>query len=294
MAKAAKSILVTGANGQLGSVLKELAPQYPQFNWLFTDVAELDITSEAEVKNYFNLHTPKYLINCAAYTAVDKAESEPKLAEKLNAIAPGILAEVSKLHKAVMLHVSTDYVFDGIASEPYQETDYTNPTGVYGRTKAEGEENVLHSGAVAYVLRTSWLYSIYGHNFLKTMLKLGAERDTLNVVSDQIGTPTLANDLADALLTIIVKLNDKQKVPPGIYHYSNAGVCSWYDFAHHIMQMAGLNCKVTPIFTHQYPTPAKRPAFSLLNKTKIQTTLGISIPHWADSLQRAITMLKAK
>lgn len=286
-----KTIAVTGAKGQLGTVLQLLAPAFAQFKFVFTDVDELNITDATQVRHFFNTYSPKYLINCAAYTAVDKAETERKTAELLNVKAVELLAEECKLNKTKFIHISTDYVFDGISSAPYTETDYTNPVSVYGQTKAAGEEAVLASGCDGYIMRTSWLYSAHGHNFLKTILRLAAERDTLNIVYDQIGTPTLADDLADAIMKLIVALNDKQKIKPGVFHFSNEGVCSWFDFAHAIVEIAGLNCAVKPILTAQYPTPATRPAVSILNKNKIKETLGIEIPHWRDSLNKVMKEL---
>jgi dTDP-4-dehydrorhamnose reductase len=287
----AKTIVVTGANGQLGTVLKGLADTMPGFTFVFTDVADLDITKPTELKHFFNLHAPKYLINCAAYTAVDKAESEPKIARLINAKAVELMAMECKMHKTKFIQVSTDYVFDGIASNPYVETDFTNPMGVYALTKAEGEEALMLSGCDGYVFRTSWLYSVHGHNFLKTILRLAAERETLNIVYDQVGTPTLADDLAKAIFTLITALDNKQKVPTGIYHFSNEGVASWYDFARAIVELAGLNCKVMPILTKEYPTPAARPAYSLLHKGKVKAALGIEIPHWRESLKEAVAKM---
>jgi len=283
-----KTIAITGANGQLGTVLQLLAPAFTQFKFVFTDIDELNITDATQVRHFFNTYSPKYLINCAAYTAVDKAETDRKTAELLNVKAVQLLAEECKLNKTKLIHISTDYVFDGISSAPYTETDYTNPISVYGQTKAGGEEAVLASGCDGYILRTSWLYSAHGHNFLKTILRLAAERDTLNIVYDQIGTPTLADDLAAAIMQFIVALNNKQKIKPGVFHFSNEGVCSWFDFAHAIVEIAGLNCAVIPILTAQYPTPATRPAISILNKNKIKETLSIEIPHWRDSLNKVM------
>ena len=283
-----KTIAITGANGQLGTVLQLLAPAFTQFKFVFTDIDELNITDATQVRHFFNTYSPKYLINCAAYTAVDKAETDRKTAELLNVKAVQLLAEECKLNKTKLIHISTYYVFDGISSAPYTETDYTNPISVYGQTKAGGEEAVLASGCDGYILRTSWLYSAHGHNFLKTILRLAAERDTLNIVYDQIGTPTLADDLAAAIMQFIVALNNKQKIKPGVFHFSNEGVCSWFDFAHAIVEIAGLNCAVIPILTAQYPTPATRPAISILNKNKIKETLSIEIPHWRDSLNKVM------
>lgn len=288
MAKALKTIAVTGSHGQLGTVLQQLAPAFEGFNFVFTDVAELNITKEQEVKHFFNQYGPKYLINCAAYTAVDKAETDKETARLINVKAVELLAEQCKAHKTRLIHISTDYVFDGIASEPYVETTYTNPMGIYGQTKAAGEEAITASGCEGYILRTSWLYSAHGHNFLKTILKLAKERDTLNIVYDQVGTPTLADDLAGAILSLVRALDNKEKIKPGIFHYSNEGVASWYDFAHAIVELAGIDCKIMPIQTAQYPTPAQRPAYSLLNKNKIKSTLNIEIPHWRESLKKVL------
>lgn len=290
MAKA-KTIVVTGANGQLGTVLKELADTLPGYTFVFTDVADLDITKPVQLKHFFNLHAPKYLINCAAYTAVDKAESEPAIARLINAKAVEMMATECKLHKTKFIHISTDYVFDGIASNPYVESDFTNPLGVYGLTKCEGEEALMLSGCDGYVLRTSWLYSVHGHNFLKTILRLATERDSLNVISDQVGTPTLADDLAKTILELIRAIDSKKKIATGIYHYSNEGVASWYDFAHAIVELSGKKCKVNPILTKDYPTASARPAYSLLNKGKVKAALGVEIPHWRDSLKQAVAKL---
>lgn len=288
-------ILVTGAYGQLGSELKELAGKYPALTFLFTDVDTLDITNKTAVQNYFNENTPEFVVNCAAYTAVDKAEADMKLAHKINAEAPGILAEAAKKVKAKIIHVSTDYVFNGRSCQPYVEEDSVEPTGVYGKTKLEGEKRCFKENSDSVVIRTSWLYSSYGNNFVKTMLRLGAERDSLNVIFDQVGTPTYAADLAGAILSIIENSEkDSAKFVSGIYHYSNEGVVSWYDFAKTIFECAQISCIVNPILTKDYPTAAKRPHFSVLNKSKIKDTFGLKIPYWRDSLDFCIKKLITK
>lgn len=286
-------ILVTGAYGQLGSELKEIEMQFPNYDFLFTDADTLDITNEIEVESYFNKYQPGFVINCAAYTAVDKAEIETGIAEKVNALAPKILGKFSKKVGAKLIHVSTDYVFDGNSNRPYSETDTVNPQGVYGETKLQGELNCLNENPDSVVIRTSWLYSEFGNNFVKTMLKLGCERDTLNVVFDQVGTPTYAADLANAIMSIIqLSENQPQKYIPGIYHYSNEGVTSWYDFALAIFDTTNIECEVNPVLSDQFPTLAKRPHFSVLNKSKIRDTFGITIPYWKESLKICIERLK--
>lgn len=279
-------ILVTGAYGQLGSELKEIEMQYPNYHFLFTDVDSLDITSKIAVESFFDKNKPDYVINCAAYTAVDRAEIEPKFAEKVNALAPKILGEFSKKNDAKLIHVSTDYVFSGDANQPYSETDAVNPQGVYGKTKLQGELNCMRENPNSVVIRTSWLYSEFGNNFVKTMLRLGNERDNLNVVFDQVGTPTYAADLAKVILSIIqVSEKEPSQFISGIYHYSNEGVTSWYDFAKAIFEFENTQCKVKPVLSDQFPTPAKRPHFSVLNKLKIKNNFGIEIPYWKDSLK---------
>ncbi len=278
-------ILITGASGQLGTEIQKVSREFSGFEFLFTDVPDLDITNPETVKDFFAKHNPKIIINCAAYTAVDKAETDKETALKINATGPQNLALAAKETGAFLIHVSTDFVFSGQSSIPYTETDKPTTTGEYGRTKLLGEEAILKTGVVAAIVRTSWLYSAGINNFLNTMLRLGSERPALNVVFDQVGTPTSAADLAKVLLLMAEKaLVDKPSVN-GIFHYSNEGVCSWYDFAVRIMKLANLSCKVNPIHTFEYPTPAKRPAYSVLDKTKIKNTLGISIPHWEESLE---------
>ena len=269
--------LVTGCNGQLGTELRRLIPDA-----LFVDKDELDITDADAVKSYVAAHDVDTIINCAAYTAVDRAESEPELAEKINAVGPENLAKTG----AKIVHISTDYVFDGTHHTPYTPDDETCPVSVYGRTKRMGEIAVLENAPVAVVIRTAWLYSAHGNNFVKTMRRLGAEKESIGVVCDQIGSPTWAADLAAAIVQIIPQMNEGNR---GIYHYTNSGVCSWYDFATAIMDLSGLSCDVRPISTAQYPTPAARPAYSVLDKTKIQETFNITIPHWFRSLKTCLS-----
>jgi dTDP-4-dehydrorhamnose reductase len=286
-------ILITGAFGQLGSELKELTKKHPDWQFLFTDIDELNITDENEVKNYFHQQQPDFVINCAAYTAVDKAENDVETAEKVNALAPKFIAKYSKLTGAKLIHISTDYVFDGESFVPFSEETKVNPLGVYGKTKLQGEINCFEENPDSLVIRTSWLYSSFGNNFVKTMLRLAGERDKLNVVFDQVGTPTNAADLAGAILSIIqISEKDKGKFVPGIYHYSNEGVASWYDFAKAIFEIAGINCEVSPVLSDQFPTAAKRPNYSVLNKSKIKNTFGLVIPYWKESLKVCLQKLK--
>lgn len=285
-----QTILVTGSNGQLGSELRQLATAMDDedYHFIFTDVAELDITDRQAVCDFVEQNHVNILINCAAYTAVDKAESDPELADLLNRVAPGYLAEAMDAVGGTMIQVSTDYVFDGTAHVPYMEDAPTNPTGVYGRTKLAGEEEVIRGCTGSMVIRTAWLYSTYGNNFVKTMLRLGRERESLGVIFDQIGTPTYARDLAATILHIV-----QVGIKPGVYHYTNEGVCSWYDFTRAIHRIAGItSCEVKPLHTEEYPTPAARPHYSVLDKTKIKEAFGISIPWWEDSLRECIAQLK--
>ncbi len=287
-------ILVTGGNGQLGSELRELAQEFPSFEMVFTDVAELDITNAGAVQKIMQAEKPAYLINCAAYTAVDKAEAEPEMARKLNALAPGILATESFKAGCRMIHISTDYVFDGTNHTPYTEDEPANPASVYGRTKQEGEQFCLGNNPRSIIIRTAWLYSAFGNNFVKTMIRLGQERDQLGVIFDQVGTPTYAQDLARAILQIVAKTASGEKeFVAGIYHFSNEGVCSWYDFARAVLEMYGIDCMVNPIHTIDYPTPAKRPHYSILDKSKIKTTFELQIPYWRNSLTKCIEKLKS-
>ncbi len=285
-------ILVTGAYGQLGSTIKELSVQFPQWEFFFTDADSLDITDEKSVAEYFQKINPGYIINCAAYTAVEDAEADIESARVVNAVAPGVLAEAAKESQAGFIHVSTDYVFDGKSPVPYRETDSVNPLGVYGATKLAGERRSLEINPDTIIIRTSWLYSSYGKNFVKTMLRMGQERDSLNVVFDQVGTPTCAEDLARAALSVISQ-DDKnnRKKNGGIYHYSNEGVASWYDFAKAIFELAGIECKVNPVLSDEFHSSVQRPHFSVLNKSKIKTTFNLEIPYWKESLKQFLKKL---
>ncbi len=269
-------ILITGANGQLGTELSKLLPEA-----LLTDVADLDITDEAAVKAYVEAHNIDTIINCAAYTAVDKAEDDEALAQKINVLGPENLAKSG----CKIIHVSTDYVFDGKGHKPYTPEDVADPVSVYGRTKRAGELAVLENAKEAVIIRTAWLYSPYGNNFVKTMRRLGGEKESLNVVADQIGTPTYAGDLAKAIVTILPQVAPENK---GVYHFTNEGVCSWYDFARKIMELSGLNCKVNPIPSSAYPTKATRPFYSVLDKMKIKETFHIDIQHWEEGLKTCL------
>ena len=282
------NILVTGTNGQLGSEIKALHVGYP-YTFFFTDRASLDITDTKAIENFVELKKIDVIINCAAYTAVDKAESDEQNADAINHLAVKNLALTCKQKNMKLIHISTDYVFDGKNYKPYTEEDTTNPNGVYGKTKLDGEKALLHvSPKNSIIIRTSWVYSSFGANFVKTMLRLGKEKEQLGVIYDQVGTPTYARDLARAILDILPKLQNEKTE---IYHYSNEGVLSWYDFAKEIMRMAKLDCQVNPIETKEYPTPATRPHYSLLNKSKIKQDFGITIPYWKDSLDACLKTL---
>lgn len=281
------NILITGCNGQLGNEIQLLQTQYAQHTWFNTDVNELDITDKAAIERFVEENEIGGIVNCAAYTAVDKAESDPQLARKLNADAPAFLAEAVAKRGGWMVQVSTDYVFNGTKHTPYVETDEPCPNSIYGQTKLEGEQAVSKLCTNAMIIRTAWLYSEFGNNFVKTMIRLGREREQLGVIFDQVGTPTYAHDLATAIMTAIDK-----GIKPGVYHFSNEGVTSWYDFTKSIHRLAGINtCQVSPLHTAEYPTPASRPAYSVLDKTKIKDAYGIEIPHWEESLAKCITKL---
>ncbi len=282
-----KKILFTGANGQLGTELRRISPAFSDFSCMFTDVDSLDLTDNLAIKTFFNKKRFDCIINCAAYTAVDNAESEPGKAFEINAGVPARLTEISKNKNCRLIHLSTDYVFDGTSCIPYVETDPVSPQSIYGKSKLAGENEVLKNKS-NIVIRTSWLYSLNGNNFLKTMLKLGKEKEILHVVFDQVGTPTSAADLAYAIMVVCANIDAGNNNYGGIYHYSNEGVCSWYDFAMEIMELAGLKCKVVPITTSQYPLPAKRPAYSVLNKSKIKSVFGLEIPYWKKSLRELL------
>ena len=277
-----KKILVTGANGQLGSELRVLSVN-SNHEFLFTDVAELDITNREAVDNYVSEHGAEIIVNCAAYTNVDKAEDDTEMADNINHLAVKNLAEVSAKYKLILIHISTDYVFDGSKNTPYLETDPTAPLGVYGHTKLDGEKAVTDSGCDYLIIRTSWLYSSFGNNFVKTIRRLTAEKDSLKVVFDQVGTPTYAGDLAQAILKIID--SGKYADNAGIYHFSNEGVCSWYDFAIEIRNLSGNLCDIQPCHSDEFPSKVKRPNFSVLDKTKIKETFGLKIPYWKVSLR---------
>ncbi|MCX6178206.1 MAG: dTDP-4-dehydrorhamnose reductase [Chlorobiales bacterium] len=276
------NILVTGSKGQLGSELQELSTK-SSHQFFFYDLPELDITSHHDVDRLCRELGINVLMNCAAYTAVDKAETDIDAAFRVNRDGSAVLAACAKEHHALLVHISTDYVFNGESSTPYRETDPATPLGVYGMSKWEGEERIREIAPSYFIIRTSWLYSAYGSNFVKTMLRLGAERQLLNVVTDQVGTPTYAADLAAALVTILEHYDPKRQYQE-TYHYSNEGVSSWYDFAVAIMDLAGLSCKVLPVESAQYPQIAPRPHYSVLNKSAIKKDWGLEIPHWRASL----------
>ncbi len=284
------NILITGANGQLGNCLRDLAADFQdKYNFYYTDVAELDITDAEAIEKFVADKGIDIIINAAAYTAVDKAEDEVELAYCLNRDAVRNLAEVARNHNCLLVHVSTDYIFSGESCKPYMETDTPAPQSVYGASKLAGEQAIMESGCRALVIRTSWLYSEYGNNFVKTMLRLGTERESLNVVSDQIGGPTYAGDLAKVIFRLIEVAPIEEKV--GIYHFANEGLCSWYDFAKAIMEFGGKKCDVNPIFTSEYPSKARRPSFSVFNLRKTKTTTKMDIPYWRDSLRLIINKL---
>lgn len=295
-------VLVTGANGQLGQSIQFIANQYPNIQFIYTDYQELDITNFESCHTVFAKYKPQFCINTAAYTAVDKAESESEKAHLINAIGPENLAKVCKEYNTILLHISTDFIFDGTSSSlsmtnGYKETDIPNPQSVYGKTKLDGELAVQKNWEKHYIIRTSWVYSQFANNFMKTMLRLASERDSLSVVNDQIGTPTYAVDLAKVLMVIIVssfklaspvRFHSGQVSSFGIYNFSNEGQCSWYDFAKEIFHQKGISIDLQAIPTSAYPTPAKRPAFSVLDKTKIKNTFNIEIKEWQTSLSECL------
>jgi len=281
-------VLVTGSNGQVGSELRELSSEY-DYTFFFTDRESLDITDEKAVATFVDVNNINTIINTAAYTAVDKAESDEVNADKINHLAVKYLAQIVKEKNIKFIHISTDYVFDGTSFKPYTEEDVTNPNGIYGATKLAGEiamRNINPSNSI--IIRTSWVYSSFGSNFVKTMLRLGKEKDSLGVIYDQVGTPTYARDLASAMLDILPNIKN-EKVE--IYNFSNEGVCSWYDFSKEITRMAKLECQINPIETVDYPTPAQRPHFSLLNKAKIKKEFNLTIPYWKDSLDKCLKIM---
>ena len=281
------NILITGCNGQLGNEMQLLEKDNPQHTYYNTDVAELDITDPQAIGQFVEENGIDGVVNCAAYTAVDKAEENQELCHLLNAVAPGYLAAAVERRGGWMIQISTDYVFDGTNHKPYVETDPVCPNSVYGRTKLAGEEAVQEACSKAMIIRTAWLYSTFGNNFVKTMIRLGQERPELGVIFDQIGTPTYARDLAQAIFAAI-----NNGVVAGIYHFSNEGVISWYDFTKAIHRIAGIaDCRVRPLHTAEYPTPANRPHYSVLDKTKIKQTYGIEIPYWEESLEVCVRKL---
>ncbi len=287
------SILVTGSNGQLGKELRELESAYPQFDFIFLSREDLPIHHFELVRNSFRAYHPQYLINCAAYTAVDRAETERELAFQVNGEAVGVLAAVCRENDCRLIHISTDYVFDGTANVPYKENSPVNPQSIYGASKLEGEKLAQQLNPASIIIRTSWVYSEFGKNFVKTMLQLMKEREEISVVNDQVGSPTYAADLAEAIIKII----DNSQMPgrnwqPGIYHFSNEGIITWYDFAVAIKELSGSKCNINPVPTSAYPTAAKRPAYSVLDKSKIQQATGITLKNWKDSLSRCLMKMK--
>lgn len=282
------NILITGCNGQLGNELQQQQAACREHRFFNTDVQDLDITDAEAIQAYVDDHEIDGIVNCAAYTAVDKAEGAPQLCHKLNAVAPAYLADAIEHRGGFLIQVSTDYVFDGTHHTPYVETDEPCPNSMYGRTKLEGETAAQDHCQRTMIIRTAWLYSTFGNNFVKTMLRLGRERQELGVVFDQIGTPTYARDLASAIMTAI-----RQGIRPGVYHFTDEGTASWYDFTKAIHRMAGISsCHVRPLHTAEYPTPAQRPHYSVLDKTKIKQAYGIEIPHWEESLADCIRQLE--
>lgn len=285
-------ILVTGSNGQLGNELKLLTNLLPQSNFLFHDIDTLDISNLDALSIFFQKTRPSFIINCAAYTAVDKAESESEKAFLINDKSVGNLAKIAVEFNSKIIHISTDYVYDGNTHIPYIETSATNPLSIYGKSKLKGEKH-LESVQNALIIRTAWLYSNFGNNFVKTMIRIGKEKKELRVVYDQVGSPTYAADLAQTIIYILkLTIEQPDKFISGIYHYSNEGVCSWFDFANEIIQYLKMNCIVLPILTKDYPTPTHRPAYSVFDKTKIKTTFGIQIPWWKESLINCLNKLK--
>lgn len=284
------TILVTGANGQLGNELQVLAPDFADYRFLFVTKEELNIADAVRLEKYFSAYTIDFCINCAAYTAVDKAESESENAFLINGTAVATLAAICKKNNTQLIHISTDYVFDGTAKQPYKETDKTNPVSAYGKSKLQGEELAIQNAPSTIIIRTAWLYSSFKANFVKTMFRLMKEKETINVVNDQFGCPTYAADLATAILHIIV--SGKSKENSGIYHYTNAGSTNWYDFAVAIKILTDSNCSVNSITTAQYPTTTKRPAYSVLDTTKIKETFKLLIPDWEVSLEKCLSLLK--
>jgi len=288
------SILVTGANGQLGQSLYKIASSYSEYQFTFVQRNELDLSQSQSIAAYFENHHFDYIINCAAYTAVDKAEEESDLADQINYLAVKQLAEIAREQQTALIQISTDYVFDGTQCRPYVEEDSVSPQSVYGASKLKGEQAMQAVAPKGCIIRTSWVYSEFGKNFLKTMLILGEQRDGLNVIFDQVGTPTYATDLAKAIMQVVQKDTRSRSLDKAIevYHFSNEGVCSWYDFSSAIFTSANIKCALTPIETKDYPTPAKRPHYSVLNKAKIKQDYALEIPYWRDSVQDCLRLLQ--
>lgn len=290
------TVLVIGSTGQLGRSIQSIIGDYPEFEFVFASRQHLDLSHKGAIAKFFERKAFDIIINCAAYTAVDKAESEVELANQVNHLAVKQLATIAKCHQAKLIHISTDYVFSGKQHRPYIETDEVAPNGVYGKTKLQGEQaiqKILKTNAI--ILRTGWLYSEYGNNFVKTILKLGQGRDSLNVINDQVGTPTYARDLAKLIIGIIESQTfGRIDVKTNIFHFSNEGLCSWYDFAKSIFEITNTQCQIDPIGTRDYPTPATRPHYSVLNKAKIKEEYDLIIPYWRDSLEQCLTALKGK
>jgi len=286
--------LITGGNGQLGNELRTISVQLPSPLY-FTDVAELDICDREAVESFVKAKEIDLIINCAAFTAVDRAEDEPEIAGQINSVAPGILGRAAAASGALLIHISTDYVFDGNGPRPYKESDKAAPMSVYGRTKLAGEVAIVKSGCRFIIIRTAWLYSIFGNNFAKTIIRLAKERSSVNVVFDQIGTPTYAADLASSIATIVSHKDDAGfigRAENRIYHFTDEGVCSWYDFAMEIVESAAIDgCRIYPVTSDKFPAKAARPAFSVLDKYLIKETYGIEIPHWKESLHKCINLL---
>lgn len=286
-----KTILITGSNGQLGSEIKAISDKYTYYNYVFTDFDVLDITDTLQVMAFFNEKKPAYVINCAAYTAVDKAESDIEKAILINDTGVFNLNQACVKNKTKLINISTDYVFDGTANTPYTEDYPTNPVTIYGKTKLMGE-NHLYDNTNALTIRTSWLYSSFGNNFVKTMIKFGQEKPELNVVNDQFGTPCYARDLAEAIMQLIDNCEEEKVIfTPGIYHYSNLGECTWFDFAKEILRLKNINTPVKPCSSDFFKQAAKRPTYSVLNKSKIINTYGLTIPNWEDSLSKCLTLI---
>lgn len=285
-----QTILITGSHGQLGNEMQQAADKFPAFNYIYTDVEELDICDKNALDTFVKANKVNIIVNCAAYTAVDKAEDDVALCFKINFDAVRNIGEVATDNGLKVVHISTDYVFDGTNHIPYTEDQQVCPSSVYGKSKLAGEQALIESCSQAVILRTAWLYSSFGNNFVKTMMKLGTERDSLNVIFDQIGTPTYAADLAETILHIL----NHENFIPGIYHFSDEGVCSWYDFTKSIHRIAGIDCEVHPIETKDYPVRTPRPHYSVLNKAKLKAVYSIVIPHWEESLMKCINVLKQK